>query len=130
MYAQIVSKNLTSILSYQSLICSRYFEKSTIPLKHNSPILTFQKLFPFAGSTQRSKGKNPQMSLLYTIKYLGVLWWNRFEFYLFIHYVVATHILNEAFWGKQNTYQKRILMSNDINTNIYMQTSILQRLLK
>lgn len=59
MYAQIVSKNLTSILSYQSLICSRYFEKSTISLKHNSPILTFQKLFPFAGSTQRSKGKPP-----------------------------------------------------------------------
>ena len=58
MYAQIVSKNLISILSYQSFICCRYFQKSTIiSLKHNSPIHNFQKLFPFAGSTQRSKGK-------------------------------------------------------------------------
>lgn len=57
MYAQVVSKNLISISSYQRFICSWYFEKSTIALKHKSPIHIFQNLFLIAGSTQRSKEK-------------------------------------------------------------------------
>ena len=124
MYAQIVSKNLISILSYQSFICSRYFEKSTISLKHNSPIHTFQKLFPFAGSTQRSKGKKPKfpffiqsniwaycdeiaLDLIYSFN----MWWQ--PTYLMSHSgAIKIHLCSTCIT------ENGVFISTDIDTNI------------
>ena len=103
-------------------------EKSTIYLKHNSPIHTFQKLFPFAGSTQRSKGKKPKfpffiqsniwaycdeiaLDLIYSFN----MWWQ--PTYLMSHSgAIKIHTCSTCIT------ENGVLMSTDIDTNIQIQT--------
>lgn len=59
------------------------------------------ELFPFAESTQRSKGRKPHAK--YATKHVGVLWWNLFRFKSY-----SFHICVAPYRGNKNTRQKWI----------------------